>query len=77
MKFIERINGYWLQEVAIQFEKDGKDGRKLLTDAMPQLSSDLIDKLLEKRALLKGNSVDGFEVDENWKNEVKKAPGNP
>jgi hypothetical protein len=66
MKFIERINGYWLQEVAIQFQKDGKDGRKVLTDAMPDLSHELIDKLLEKKALLKGNSIDGFEVDEAW-----------
>ena len=76
MKFIDRINGYWLQEVAIQFQRDGKDGRKLLTDAMPALSNEIIEKLLERRALLRGNSVDGFEVDENWNNVVEKDPGN-
>ena len=54
MKFIERINGYWFQEIAIQFQKNGKDGRKLLTDAMPDLSSELIDKLLEKKGVAQG-----------------------
>ena len=66
MKFIERINGYWLQEAAIQKENQGGDGKKILADALPNLSKDLIDKLLSKQALLKGNSVDGFEIDENW-----------
>ena len=46
-------------------EKDRGCGRKILIDALPNLSKDSIDKLLSKQALLKGNSVDGFEVDEN------------
>lgn len=64
IKFIDRINGYWLQEIVIQYQKDGKDGRRLLADAMPQISSELLDKILERKVLLKGNSVDGFTVDE-------------
>jgi hypothetical protein len=67
MKFIERINGYWLQEVAVQLEQEGKDGRKVLADAIQNLSRDIIEKLLTKRALLRGNSVDGVKVDENWR----------
>lgn len=47
----------------------------MLTDAMPALSNEIIEKLLERRALLRGNSVDGFEVDENWNNVVEKDPG--
>jgi hypothetical protein len=72
MKFIERINGYWLQEIAIQLKRDGKDGRKMLTDALPNLSAELVDKLLEKRALLKGNSIDRFEVDGSWLDDTEK-----
>jgi len=50
---MERINGYWLQEAAIQMESQGGEKRKILTDAMPNLSKDVIDKLLGKQALLK------------------------